>query len=34
MAAIFILLIIVCYGKYIFITLAILSIIYGLFLTR
>ena len=34
MAAIFILLIIVCYGKYIFLTLAILSIIYGLFLTR
>ena len=34
MAAILILLILVCYGKYIFIGLAILSILYGVFLTR
>lgn len=33
MAALFILLIIVCYGKYIFLALAIVSIIYGLYIT-
>lgn len=34
MATIFLLLILVCYGKYIFIALAVLSILYGLFITR
>ena len=33
MATLFILLIIVCYGKYIALTLAILSILYGVYLT-
>ena len=33
MAALFILLILICYGKYIALTLIILSIICGLFLT-
>ena len=34
MAAVFILLIITCYWKYILVTLALLSIIYGLFITK
>lgn len=34
MAAIFVLLIIICYGKYIFLALALLSILYGVYLTR
>ena len=33
MVTLFVLLIIVCYGKHIFIILAILSILYGLYIT-
>lgn len=34
MAAILVLLIVIIYGKHILITLAILSILYGIYLTR